>query len=964
MTPRTQAWAALLLAGTLAAGCSCGDDDDGPGAELALLAEIGAQGGTFEMEGLTGVIPAGSVDDGATMVVRGEISADVAAPSGAISPVYQIEIDQQLREPATLEFVYGVDALAGRSPLALRVASSRDGLVWDCEPMTAPREQTTSVLATVNHMSFWVLRFNPCGAQGDCTAPEVCFDPGPDGVCAMPCAGDADCPTDSFCSCGICSRDSCDAAEDDCLGSTTCSVDEGRGVCLPGCTPFDRCGDPEEQQLCSPGGRCAFQESALCPDLFACEGGDTCLHQWCVPATAGCACGVDPGCDCETPPEECAEVAHEDCENEQDDDDDDLIDCADPDCANAPPCTAGLPEDCGNASDDDGDDLVDCEDPDCAEEVACGGDVVRFFDGTFDDGDWEIAEITTVGGAPAPTAAQALAGGNPGAYRAMTHEFSASDFMESVRVFHRYRRAEHDPGAQGAIATIDFGLDHLGDRDVGEGFAVYQDNVVYEAAYEIVEGGAGWGSRTREGLRAADFLSADATSPDFSASGSPLRFGYLRANSTTPPTPDLSIAHGADNFAVALHLGGGQAGDEDCVNAQDDDGDALVDCLDPDCNANATCADGPWPIEITAFGRRASRGPIPEDVDWLAFQDGDGAWTELTGDAGVYSALVEDPDGRYGIAWGCNDVSTRVSVQYAVATQAGELRVAGCFAAAGATARISGTTLGGECVEINVYNQTLAPCYPAGWFVDIPIGTPADVFAVDVTDGEQVPTRGLIQRDVPVVGDTNVTIDFDGPEAFDLERHSRTDFAWIAFRTANDSGLTFGFGSNVLEYGGVPLAAQHEGDGHMAIVPSAGGVEYYFFKAPVDVVPGVPPPDLPGVIGSVVGAEPYPLFAVDVDAMPAGSHAIELTLAGGGGAFWNVRATTAWLAGGLHMETPDLFGLPSWGAVYEPGAAPTGQFSLYGGVDADAVDCFTASVQRGYARDGLRCPFRGAAVTF
>src|SRR5262249_61238761 len=46
-------------------------------------------------------------------------------------------------------------------------------------------------------------------------------------------------------------------------------------------------------------------------------------------------------------------------------DGDGLVDCADPDCANAPECRHEI---CGNCIDDDGNGLVDGEDPAC-----CGG---------------------------------------------------------------------------------------------------------------------------------------------------------------------------------------------------------------------------------------------------------------------------------------------------------------------------------------------------------------------------------------------------------------------------------------------------------------------------------------------------------------------------------------------------------------------------------------------------------------
>lgn len=77
------------------------------------------------------------------------------------------------------------------------------------------------------------------------------------------------------------------------------------------------------------------------------------------------------------------------CDNAADDDADDLVDCADPDCAAACNGVAGLIEsDCRDGVDDDDDGLEDCEDPDCASQC---DDVERDCqDGIDDDGDGAI----------------------------------------------------------------------------------------------------------------------------------------------------------------------------------------------------------------------------------------------------------------------------------------------------------------------------------------------------------------------------------------------------------------------------------------------------------------------------------------------------------------------------------------------------------------------------------------------
>jgi hypothetical protein len=66
----------------------------------------------------------------------------------------------------------------------------------------------------------------------------------------------------------------------------------------------------------------------------------------------------------------CSGVPAEVCDNGVDDDGDELADCEDPDCADAPACAPPV-EACDNGVDDDGDELADCEDPDCADAPAC-----------------------------------------------------------------------------------------------------------------------------------------------------------------------------------------------------------------------------------------------------------------------------------------------------------------------------------------------------------------------------------------------------------------------------------------------------------------------------------------------------------------------------------------------------------------------------------------------------------------
>lgn len=61
----------------------------------------------------------------------------------------------------------------------------------------------------------------------------------------------------------------------------------------------------------------------------------------------------------------------EDCSDGEDNDGDELIDCADGDCAFDPACTEEPEEICDSGVDEDGDGLIDCDDPDCASDPTC-----------------------------------------------------------------------------------------------------------------------------------------------------------------------------------------------------------------------------------------------------------------------------------------------------------------------------------------------------------------------------------------------------------------------------------------------------------------------------------------------------------------------------------------------------------------------------------------------------------------
>jgi hypothetical protein len=88
----------------------------------------------------------------------------------------------------------------------------------------------------------------------------------------------------------------------------------------------------------------------------------------------------------------------------------------------------------------------------------------------------------------------------------------------------------------------------------------------------------------------------------------------------------------------------------------------------------------PVPAQITIRTFTPGVGHVgpTANATLVAFQDGDGPWTALTGAAGVYLAITNT--GRYAVAVGCSGDLPVVAVHYASVMDTTALNVDGCFA--------------------------------------------------------------------------------------------------------------------------------------------------------------------------------------------------------------------------------------------------------------------------------------------
>ena len=190
------------------------------------------------------------------------------------------------------------------------------------------------------------------------------------------------------------------------------------------------------------------------------------------------------------------------------------------------------------------------------------GNSIVVFDDTFLDSNW--TQTATVRSGPpifTATANQSPTGGNLDAFREMTHTWGSPTEATSVVIDHMYNQITYDPKTQGAIGSINYSEDGIiisttaPPGIVGRGMDIFQDGVFYRSLtstgvfYALTD--TTWTTFSLAGLTAADFTSFTGTHPNFSATGDPMQFGYLRSNGLFNEV--ITNVHGIDNWTVTIN---------------------------------------------------------------------------------------------------------------------------------------------------------------------------------------------------------------------------------------------------------------------------------------------------------------------------------------------------------------------------------------------------------------------------
>ena len=131
----------------------------------------------------------------------------------------------------------------------------------------------------------------------------------------------------------------------------------------------------------------------------------------------------------------------------------------------------------------------------------------------------------------------------------MTHTFvtTTAPTFSTLFVRHLFTGSTYSPVTQGAITSIDYSEDRQG-LAYGS-FVIVQNGVTYEALFPNGSTFYGpWQTATLPGLHPSNFIPAPG--PNFSATGAPMQFGFIRG--TTQRFAPITMSHDIDNWRVVV----------------------------------------------------------------------------------------------------------------------------------------------------------------------------------------------------------------------------------------------------------------------------------------------------------------------------------------------------------------------------------------------------------------------------
>jgi len=192
----------------------------------------------------------------------------------------------------------------------------------------------------------------------------------------------------------------------------------------------------------------------------------------------------------------------------------------------------------------------------CLPVSASAAAVTLADDGAWSSDDW-TDWLTTLGPGGTSTVNYAQSGGNPDTMLSVAHHINAGDGTTPAVFTHLVFDAEtYTPSAAGPLLDIEFEIDmKWPGTGIGGMFlqwVIQQDGHIYTNNLGNLAPSS-WTHYSSGQLTAANFARLDNTSlnPDFSITGSEMKFGLRLSNANTATGPAYDTADDYDNFRVS-----------------------------------------------------------------------------------------------------------------------------------------------------------------------------------------------------------------------------------------------------------------------------------------------------------------------------------------------------------------------------------------------------------------------------
>lgn len=321
------------------------------------------------------------------------------------------------------------------------------------------------------------------------------------------------------------------------------------------------------------------------------------------------------------------------------------------------------------------------------------------------------------------------------------------------------------------------------------------------------------------------------------------------------------------------------------------------------------------------------------NLPWVAFNDGEGPWTAVTGLGGTYTFTITT--GRYGLAWGCHSMkySTDVGEIYLVHATVAELPSlkAGCAVEPAAPVTVSGTIAGMATGDTGYLNAGESSTFPSGASPTYSLSTlESGTYDFLVARKPTVdPDRVILRRNEPIT--FTKTLDFDfASEGTDLSTFEMTITGasgtevvtgGASLRSHLGSSVSLTGGGSATTYRALPAAALAQNDQQSAGASAVDAAAHTkrsvtkIFRTPAALTLALPPLFATPAV-AVVATAPYARFKVDFASAPdADVYTFGLSrTASGLYRSWSIFLSPGWLGEATthSYSVPDFSATAGW----------------------------------------------------